>query len=854
VTLFTAGPQTITASDAANNLSSPLAVSVSAAAASHFVVGAPNNVTADHPFDLTVIAEDPYTNIAKSYVGTVQFTSTDSQVGVVLPNDYQFQAGDNGVHTFSGGVTLQTAGNQAITVTDTGNGSVNGTTSVLVTVVLSSFNVAAPASATAGQSFTVTVTAIDSSSHTATGYTGAIHFTSSDGHHYLPSDYTFLASDHGVHTFTSGVTLFTEGVKTVAVNDKANTSLTGSASVTVNPSTMTSLVLLAPTTATAGTAFTVTVSAQDVYGNFITSYHGRVGFTDNDPSTNPRAIVPHNYTFTSEDGGVHTFSNAVFLYTEQNTQITVTDLANVGFTSMATVAVNSASADHFTLAAPPTATAGVPFTVTVTTFDQYNNLVKSYAGTIGFSANGAITLPGNYQFQAGDQGVHTFTNGLNLSLAGAQTMMVFDTTFGNMTGSSNITVYPGAVATLKVILPTSSTLGAVSTVSVNADDAFGNTVTTYAGTVHFTTTDPRGIVPHDYTFVSGDQGAHVFTNLVILRTLGTQTITAADTSNPGSINGSASEVVNPRPLPAMVVVGADFGQLPEVKEINPVTGAVQLDFMAYDTRFRGGVRVAMGDIDADGVPDIITAPGPTGGPDIKVWDGLTGNLIREFSAYSHLFRGGVFVAAGDINNDGYDDIVTGADAGGGPDVEVFSGQSGSVIRGFYAYDPRFTGGVRVAVGDVNGDGIPDIITGAGPGGGPHVEVFDGVTNALIRSFFAYDSHFAGGVYVSAADTNGDGFADIVTGAGAGGGPHVEVWSGKDLTLLESFMAYDVNFSGGVRVAAVDINGNGFAPVITVPGGGSALEAKVFSSPSESVLDQFFAFGSSYTGGVYIGGE
>src|SRR5439155_16929620 len=89
----------------------------------------------------------------------------------------------------------------------------------------------------------------------------------------------------------------------------------------------------------------------------------------------------------------------------------------------------------------------------------------------------------------------------------------------------------------------------------------------------------------------------------------------------------------------------------------------------------------------------------------------------------------------------------------------------------------FTGGVRVAVRDVTGDGVTDIITAPGAGGGPHIKVFNGATGALIREFFAYGSNFTGGVYVAAGDVNGDGIADIITGAGAGGGPHGKVFNG-----------------------------------------------------------------------------
>ncbi len=115
-------------------------------------------------------------------------------------------------------------------------------------------------------------------------------------------------------------------------------------------------------------------------------------------------------------------------------------------------------------------------------------------------------------------------------------------------------------------------------------------------------------------------------------------------------------------------------------------------------------------------------------------------------------------------------------------MRLVNAVTGAEIFSFFAYAPTFAGGVRVASGDVNGDGVPDIITGAGPGGGPHVRVFDGapaVAGSLVEllSFFAYHSSFTGGVFVGAADLNGDGKADIITGAGSGGGPHVRVFDG-----------------------------------------------------------------------------
>lgn len=145
------------------------------------------------------------------------------------------------------------------------------------------------------------------------------------------------------------------------------------------------------------------------------------------------------------------------------------------------------------------------------------------------------------------------------------------------------------------------------------------------------------------------------------------------------------------------------------------------------------------------------------------------------------------------------DLVVGAGAGGGPDVKVFDGATGTEVRSFYAYDTGFLGGVSVAAGDLNGDGKADVVTGAGAGGGPRVKVFDGATGAVVRSYLAYDPAFTGGVNVAVRDVNRDGVNDILTGAGPGGGAHVKAFDGRSLELLESYSAGDPSFLGGVEV-------------------------------------------------------
>ncbi len=252
-------------------------------------------------------------------------------------------------------------------------------------------------------------------------------------------------------------------------------------------------------------------------------------------------------------------------------------------------------------------------------------------------------------------------------------------------------------------------------------------------------------------------------------------------------------------------------------------------------------------IDAGPVGSYAVAADAGGGPNVQVFS-RTGVLQQSFNAYSATFTGGVRVALADVNGDQIPDIITVPGSGGGPNVRVFDGRTLQLLYSFQAYDPRFTNGLTVAAGDLDGDGRAEIVTGADAGGGPNVRVFKLGPNGkvtLASSFYAYSAAFTGGVRVAVGDFNNDGAADIVTSPGFGGGPNVRVFDGRaalagQTVLLKSFMAGSASSTYGAYVAVGNLNGDGVLDFVVGSGAGNR-EVGVYDGRTLGLLNQYTAY-------------
>jgi hypothetical protein len=204
--------------------------------AAYFAITTSASVTAGTLLDVTVTAMDPYGNIASNYQGTVTLSSSDAYPAV-LPANYTFTSDDQGTHTFSGGVTLFTAGAQSLTAQDTATTSLTGSATVAVVAApTSQLLVTAPATAVSGTAFDVMLAALDPFGNVDMNYGGTVTWTSSDTSPgvLLPANYTFQATDNGMIAFPGGVTLITLGNQSLTATDTVS-AITRSATIQVGP-------------------------------------------------------------------------------------------------------------------------------------------------------------------------------------------------------------------------------------------------------------------------------------------------------------------------------------------------------------------------------------------------------------------------------------------------------------------------------------------------------------------------------------------------------------------------------------------------------------------------------------------
>jgi hypothetical protein len=207
---------------------------------------------------------------------------------------------------------------------------------------------------------------------------------------------------------------------------------------------------------------------------------------------------------------------------------------------------------------------------------------------------------------------------------------------------------------------------------------------------------------------------------------------------------------------------------------------------------------------------------------------------------------------------GVPNFAVGPDAGNGPLVTYYN-PDGTAKFTLTVFDPAFTGGVRVAVADFNGDGVPDVAVGTGPGVPTLVRVFDGKTKAELFSIQPFESSFTGGVYVAAGDLNGDGRADLVITPDEGGGPRARVFSGDGFGQIADFFGIeDPNFRGGARAAVADVNGDGVGDLLVAAGFGGGPRIAVWNgltlaSTPEKFFGDFFVFEDTLRNGVFIAG-
>jgi hypothetical protein len=312
-----------------------------------------------------------------------------------------------------------------------------------------------------------------------------------------------------------------------------------------------------------------------------------------------------------------------------------------------------------------------------------------------------------------------------------------------------------------------------------------------------------------------------------------------------------------------IVEGLDAGCCTTLHVLDGVSGSDLSGFFPYGDRSEVGARVAAGDLNGDGMADVIAVP--IGSTRISAFRLSGGAPFRTFDAFGSEISGPVSIAAGDLTGDARAEVVAAAPTSSGAEVKIINALTGTAETVLHPYTGEGVSSLAVALGDVNGDGKRDIVLSADTPAGTEVEAID--TNGLqLADFYVLDPSIIPGASLAAGDLDGDGKAEIVLGGGPTSAPWPPVSNGPDQrvsvyeangTEVHRLDAYPGLFQGGVRVGLADLEGDNRPEMITAPGPGRAPEVEIWSQEWENGLDRgtrlahFLAFDESFRGGVTV---
>ncbi len=228
-------------------------------------------------------------------------------------------------------------------------------------------------------------------------------------------------------------------------------------------------------------------------------------------------------------------------------------------------------------------------------------------------------------------------------------------------------------------------------------------------------------------------------------------------------------------------------------------------FFAIREDIQTGAKILVSDFDRDGIDDVLTAHDGI----ISIFSSSGRKTV--FRPFGPGYTGQLSIAAGNIDTNPADEIIVSRASGAPPEVAIFS-LRGKKRASWFAYNKKFTGGVTVAIGDINTDGINEIVTGAGPGGGPHIRLWSPDGRMLPTEFFAFDASEIGGVSVAVGEIDSDGKREILVGSGQGSIPRIRIFSGDGFRKREIRLG-DIPLSSGLQVSAADLDASGKKEIV-----------------------------------------